>query len=115
MQKRMFLSASALAVSALASTSLWAQSDLTPPGEPGPTMKTLDQVEARIIVNATNTPGDGSNTFIISQPGSYYLTGNLTGEKGKHGISVQADDVTVGDGTFGDAIAKDGIGASGCK
>src|SRR4051794_19473949 len=73
----------------------FAQGDLAPPAAPAPTMKTLDQVEARTIVNAANTPGDGANTFIISQPGSYYLTGNITGAAGKHGISVQADDVTL--------------------
>ena len=44
-------------------------------------MKTLDQVEARIIVNATNTPGDGTNSYIISAPGSYYLTGNIAGNE----------------------------------
>jgi hypothetical protein len=58
-------------------------------------MKTLDQVEARTIVNTANTPGDVDNTFIISQPGSYYLSGNITGEAGKNGISIQADDVTL--------------------
>ncbi|MFL6540679.1 MAG: right-handed parallel beta-helix repeat-containing protein [Chthoniobacterales bacterium] len=73
----------------------FAQGDLAPPAAPAPTMKTLDQVEARTIVNAANTPGDEANTFIISQPGSYYLTGNITGAEGKHGISVEADDVTL--------------------
>ena len=58
-------------------------------------MKTLDQVEARTIINAANTPGDANNTFIISQAGSYYLTGNITGESGKNGISIQAEDVTL--------------------
>ena len=58
-------------------------------------MKTLDQVEARTIVNAANTPGDAANTFIISAPGSYYLAGNVTGESDKHGISIQANDVTL--------------------
>ena len=58
-------------------------------------MKTLDQVEARTIINAANTPGDANNTFIISQPGSYYFTANITGEAGKSGISIQADDVTL--------------------
>ena len=66
-----------------------------PPGPPAPTMKSLDQVEPRIIVNATNTPGDATNTFIISAPGSYFLTGNITGTPGKNGISIQANDVTL--------------------
>ena len=51
-------------------------------------MKRLDEIEARTIVNAANTPGNGTNTFIINAPGSYYLTGNLTGAAGKHGISI---------------------------
>ena len=90
---------------------LRAQGDLTPPpGPPGPTMKTLDQIEARIIVNDTNTPGDASNTFIISAPGSYYLTGNLVGESGKHGISIQSNDVTLDLNGF--ALLGDG-GAGG--
>jgi parallel beta-helix repeat protein len=74
----------------------FAQGSLTPPpGAPAPTMKTLDQIEARTIVNATNTPGDATNTFIIRTPGSYYLTGNITGASGKHGISVLASNVTL--------------------
>lgn len=74
----------------------FAQGPLTPPpGPPAPTMKRLDEVEPRVIVNATNTPGDAANSLIISAPGSYYLTGNVTGEADKHGISIQASDVTL--------------------
>jgi parallel beta-helix repeat protein len=58
-------------------------------------MKTLDEVEARIIVHASSTPGNATNSFIINAPGSYYLTGNITGAPGKHGISIQANDVTL--------------------
>jgi parallel beta-helix repeat protein len=79
----------------LLSTFAFPQGSLTPPGAPAPTFKTLTQVEPRTIVNATNTPGDAANTFIISQSGSYYLTGNITGASGKHGISIQANDVTL--------------------
>ena len=74
---------------------LLAQGPLTPPGTPAPTMKALDQVEPRTIVNVANTPGDATNSFIITKAGSYYLTSNLTGETGKNGIAVQADNVTI--------------------
>src|SRR3569833_2813795 len=93
--QRLAQGACLLACSLLSSASVFAQGSLTPPGAPAPTMKTLDQLEARTIVNAANTPGDAANTFIISAPGSYYLTGNLTGASGKHGSSIQADHVTL--------------------
>ncbi len=74
---------------------LLAQGPLTPPGAPAPTMKSLDQVEPRIPINATNTPGDADSLFKITQPGSYYLTGNLTGVAAKYGIEVAASNVTI--------------------
>lgn len=66
-----------------------------PPGPIGPTMKPLDQVEPRIVINAVNTPGDADSVFKITQPGSYYLAGNLNGEAGKHGIEIEASYVTI--------------------
>ena len=81
-----------------------------PPGAPAPTMKSLDQVEPRILMSAINTPGDVASTFIISAPGSYYLTGNFIGEPGKHGISIQANDVTLDLNGF--ALISGGGGAT---
>lgn len=51
--------------------------------------------EPRIAVNAANTPGDADALFKITQPGSYYLQGNITGVVGKHGIEINADGVTL--------------------
>jgi parallel beta-helix repeat protein len=65
--------------------------DLDPPGTPAPT----PGPEPRTAVNATNTPGDADSTFRITEPGSYYLTGNFTGVSGKNGVTIAASDVTL--------------------
>lgn len=59
-----------------------AQGSLTPPGAPGPTMKTLAQVEPRIPVDPT--------ALVLSQPGSYYLTTNLAAA-----VSIQTNNITL--------------------
>lgn len=69
---------------------------VTPPaGNVQPTMKTLQEVEPRTALSATNTPGDVSSVFIITQPGSYYLTGDVRPTGGRNGIMVNADNVTI--------------------
>lgn len=65
---------------------------ITPPS--GPVASTPGP-EPRIAVNEANTPGDAGNTFRITQPGSYYLTGNITGEVDKNAIRIEASDVTL--------------------
>ena len=66
--------------------SLLAQGSLTPPGAPAPTMKTLDQVEARTPIS--------SLPFPINNPGSYYLTKNLNVASGD-AITINANQVTI--------------------
>ena len=80
---------------ALVASDIFAQGSLTPPAAPAPTMKTLDQIRSTgIAINAVNTPPSGNAQFVISQPGSYYLTGNLSVSSGD-GIRVSAPDVTI--------------------
>jgi parallel beta-helix repeat protein len=79
----------------LAANAAFAQGSLTPPGAPAPAMKSLDQIASTgIAINNTNTPGDANTHFIISQSGSYFLTGNLAATK-TTGIRVNAAGVTI--------------------
>ncbi|MDX2116614.1 MAG: right-handed parallel beta-helix repeat-containing protein [Planctomycetota bacterium] len=76
------------------------------------TYKTLTEVEPRIAINLANTPGDDDSLFKITQPGSYYLTGNISGVAGKHGIEIAASNVTIdlsGFAMTGVAGSLDGI------
>jgi hypothetical protein len=74
--------------------STFAQGSLTPTGAPTPTMKTLDQVEARTPVDVAHTPGDANSAFIINAPGSYYLTDNIAVSAG-NGVTISASGVTL--------------------
>ena len=70
-------------------------------------MKTLDQVEARTPISQPS-----SFPIIISQPGSYYLTGNITGVTSTDGIRINTSNVTIdlngfeliGAGNVGDGV-----------
>ena len=102
-----------LAVLLFHAQSLRAQGSLVPPGAPAPSMKSLSQIEARTPVDATNTPGNSTAQFNITQAGSYYLTGNITGVNSKHGIVIQTNDVTLDLNGFemtGISGSYDGIG-----
>ncbi|MDX2145952.1 MAG: hypothetical protein SFZ23_00380 [Planctomycetota bacterium] len=59
------------------------------------TYKTLTEVEPRTLVSAATTPGNATAMFVISQPGSYYLGGNVNATGGRHGIVIAADNVTL--------------------
>jgi hypothetical protein len=75
--------------------SAFGQGSLTPPSPPGPTMLTLNQLEPRTPVDAVHTPGNGSAEFVITNPGSYYLTANIIGVSGEDGIDIDTNNVTL--------------------
>ena len=62
----------------------YGQGTLTPAAAPSPTMKTLQQVEPRFPVSNDIT------SLTIKDPGSYYLTENLTNT-----VSILSSDVTL--------------------
>lgn len=70
-------------------SSAHAQGSLTPPGAPAATMKSLDQIEPRSVINTVGAT--------IAAPGSYYLTTNLlaNGAAGVNGITISANDVVL--------------------
>ncbi len=84
--------------------------DLNPP--PGPITPT-----GRTPINASTTPGDGTALFAITQAGSYYLTGPVSGAAGRHGIHVTASNVRIdlagfsmtGIGGSADGVFLDGV------
>jgi hypothetical protein len=84
--KLLLWSASVIFAFALDPSSLNAQGSLTPPGAPAATMKSLDQIEARTPISSAQ--------FAIFQPGSYYLTTNLTVAAGS-AIYVATNQVTL--------------------
>lgn len=84
------------AATLVATSGLLMAGPLNPPAGPvTSTMKTLTEVEPRIAINASNTPGDTNSLFKITQPGSYYLAGNIAGVAGKQGIEIAASGVTL--------------------
>lgn len=96
------------AVVILAGPRLTSAGDLNPPAGPiAPTQRTP--------VNANMTPGDADSLFKISLPGSYYLTGNITGVAAKHGVEIAASGVTLdlnGFDLLGVAGSLDGVSAT---
>ncbi|MCC6678278.1 MAG: hypothetical protein IT436_14155 [Phycisphaerales bacterium] len=86
-----------------------------PAGAVASSYKTLGEVEPRIPISATNTPGDADSLFRITLPGSYYLVGNIQGVSGKCGIEINTSNVVIDLGGYsmrGDPGTLDAIRAN---
>ncbi len=85
--------------------------NLNPPNGPiSPTMKDLGTVEPRTPISTL--------PFTISAPGSYYVTKDLTGISGQHGIIINASDVSIdlrGFALHGGTGTLDGITVTGSR
>lgn len=89
--RRLILGAAGLAgIAALAAGRATAGPLNPPAGAVASSGKTLSDVEPRTAVNATNTPGDATYVFRITQAGSYYLTGNISVPAGRTGVYLGA-------------------------
>lgn len=82
-----------------ATAPLSAQGPLAPSAGPGPDMKTLRQIEPRTDLQASPAPSGISTSdpnihFVISAPGSYYLSSNLAATK-PSAISITVSGVTL--------------------
>ena len=75
-----------LSLGLLSALNAFGQGALTPPGAPGPTMVTLSQIQPRTPISSV--------PFTISQPGSYYLTTNVTVSTG-NAITISTNGVTL--------------------
>ncbi|MCB9846267.1 MAG: right-handed parallel beta-helix repeat-containing protein [Phycisphaeraceae bacterium] len=94
--KRAIHPRTAVAAVALASAAILIAGPLDPPAGPvASTPKTLAEIEPRIPIGPTTTPGDADSLYRITQPGSYYLTGNVAGVANKRGIEIAASGVTI--------------------
>lgn len=103
---RLLLTAASLAFA----TAAFAQGPLTPGGAPAPQGKTLTQIEPRTDV--ATLAGDANAMIVISQRGSYFLSGNVTIVGAKAGLAIAASDVTLdlnGFSIVGSATAPAGI------
>lgn len=90
-RKRIKIVASVLVLAGLVTFSVMSYAgNLEPSSPPGPTMKTLDEVEPRVPIHASDLP------LTITEPNSYYLVEDIQfADTSNHAITIECDDVTI--------------------
>ena len=90
-EKRRKVVVSALGLAGLLVLSLFAiAGNLEPSAPPAPTMKTLDEVEPRVPIHASDLP------LTITEPNSYYLAEDINfTSTANHAITIECNDVTI--------------------
>lgn len=73
------------------------------------TVATATEGDARVPVDAAHTPGNDSAEFIISAPGSYYLTENVDAANEKIGIEIATNNVTLDLNGFSVSAGSSGV------
>jgi len=101
--------------SLLAATAALIGGPLSPPSGPvAPTYKTLTEIQPQTPVQSL--PSSQAALYVITRPGSYYLTASITGVAGRSAIQVLANDVSIDLGGFeldGAGVGTAAILASG--
>jgi len=107
MQDRRFAIGALSGVAGMAALVKMAQAGpLNPPAGPiASTGRTVQEIYDKIArtdaglaeprVPVQSLPGSATALHVISQPGSYYLTGDIQGVAGKDGIALAANDITL--------------------
>jgi len=83
-----------------------------PPGPIAPTPRPLAELEPRVALGPTTTPGDAAAVYVIAQPGSYYLAGAVDAPAGQAGVRIEARGVRLDLNGFairGQPGATDGV------
>ncbi|MHC4575393.1 MAG: right-handed parallel beta-helix repeat-containing protein, partial [Planctomycetota bacterium] len=89
MEKRKRLTSMVFLAGLLALSVVTHAGSLEPSAPPGPTMKTLDEVEPRVPIRASDLP------LTITEPNSYYLVEDVGFVSTATAITIECNDVTI--------------------
>src|SRR5687768_13641512 len=93
MQKSLVLSLASAAAAAAAAAIVLAGPLDPPTGPVAPTYKTLGDIEPRTAIQSLS--GNDTARYVISRPGSYYLTGDITGVPNRSCIEIHTGNVSI--------------------